>query len=106
MTKMIRSQVVLAVAVSLASAVCLAQSGGEAIYKQKCQMCHGPAGIPSAGQARMGTKPVSDPAIKKLTLAEVIKTVKSGSATGKMKAVTSLNDEQIKDVATYFKSLK
>ena len=33
MTKMIRSQLVLAVVVSLASAVCFAQSGGEATYK-------------------------------------------------------------------------
>jgi len=68
MTKTIRYQVVLAVVVSLASAVGFAQSPGEATYKAKCATCHGAAGTPSAGMAKaMGIKPASDPEIKKLT---------------------------------------
>ena len=68
MTKMIRSGMVLAVAISVASAVCFAQSGGEATYKAKCQSCHGTSGTPSPGMAKMmGIKPASDPAIKALT---------------------------------------
>jgi mono/diheme cytochrome c family protein len=104
MTKMIRSQVVLAVVVSLASAVGFAQSGGEATYKTKCAMCHGAAGTPSAGMAKMGIKPVSDPAMKALTTAQIETTVKAGK--GKMHPVAGLTDAQIKDVSTYFKSLK
>ena|ERR1035441_7630235 len=105
MTKMIRSQVVLAVAVSLASAVCFAQSGGEATYKAKCQSCHGASGTPSPGMAKaMSIKPVSDPDIAKLSVVQISAAVKDGK--GKMKPVAGLTDAQIKDVATYYKGLK
>jgi mono/diheme cytochrome c family protein len=102
---MIRSQVVLAVAVSLASAVCFAQSGGEATYKAKCASCHGATGTPSAGMAKaMGIKAVSDPDIAKLSVVQISAAVKDGK--GKMKPVAGLTDAQIKDVATYYKGLK
>jgi mono/diheme cytochrome c family protein len=105
MTKTIRHQVVLAVVVSLASAVGFAQSPGEATYKAKCANCHGAAGTPSAGMAKaMGIKPASDPDIKKLTTDQMIAAVKSGK--GKMKPVAGLTDAQIKDSVAYFKSLK
>ncbi len=106
MTKMIRSQVVLAVAFSLASAVCLADPGGEATYKAKCQSCHGAAGIPNPGIAKMmGVKPVSDPAIKALTLDQAIASVKNGK--GKMSAFSSkLSDAEIKGAVEYYRGLK
>jgi mono/diheme cytochrome c family protein len=105
MAKMIRSQLVLAVVVSLAGAVCFAQSGGEATYKAKCQGCHGSAGVPTPGMAKMmGVKPVSDPEIQKLTVPEMIAAVKSGK--GKMKPIAGLTDAQIKDAVTYYKGLK
>jgi hypothetical protein len=63
MSKLLRSQIVLAAAVSLAGAMCFAQDGA-ATYKAKCAMCHGPTGTPSAGMAKaMGIKPVSDPSM-------------------------------------------
>jgi mono/diheme cytochrome c family protein len=105
MTKAIRSMLVLAAAVCLAGAVCLAQSGGQATYKAKCQTCHGPAGTPSAGMTKMmGVKPISDPAIKKLSVAEMSAAVKNGK--GKMKPVAGLTDAQVKDVVEYYKGLK
>ena len=105
MAKMIRSQLVLAVVVSLAGAVCFAQFGGEATYKAKCQGCHGSAGVPTPGMAKMmGVKPVSDPEIQKLTVPEMIAAVKSGK--GKMKPIAGLTDAQIKDAVTYYKGLK
>lgn len=105
MTKMIRSHVVLAAAFALASVVCFAQSGGEATYKAKCAMCHGATGTPSAGMAKaMGIKPASDPDIKKLSVADISAVIKSGK--GKMKPIAGLSDEQIKDVATFYKGLK
>ena len=68
MIRAFRSQLVLAVVVSLASAVGSAQSAGQATYKAKCQMCHGATGTPSPGMAKMmGMKPISDPDIQKLT---------------------------------------
>jgi mono/diheme cytochrome c family protein len=105
MTKMIRSQLVLAVVVSLAGAVGFAQSAGEATYKAKCQSCHGATGTPSPAMAKMmGVKPVSDPDVKKLTEAQMIAVVKTGK--GKMKPVAGLTDAQVKDSVTYFRSLK
>ena len=105
MTKMTRSLLVLAVATCLASAVGFAQSGGEATYKAKCQSCHGSNGTPNPGIAKMmGVKPVSDPDIKKLTVDQMIASVKNGK--GKMKPIAGLTDAQIKDAVTYYRGLK
>ena len=104
MTMMIRSQFALAAAVLLAGSMCSAEDGA-AIYKSKCAMCHGPTGTPSAGMAKMlGIKPVSDPAMKALTVAQVEATAKNGH--GKMKPVAGLSDAQVSAVAAYFKTLK
>jgi cytochrome c553 len=97
MMKSFKSQVVLAVVISMASAVGFAQ---EADYKAKCSTCHGAAGTPSAGMAKMmGIKASSDPAIQALTAA-----IKDGK--GKMKPIAGLTDAQIKAVAAYYKGLK
>ena len=104
MTKMIRSQVVLAVAVSLASAVCFAQSGGEATYKSKCLGCHGAAGLAetSVGKA-LKVKPVTDATVSKMPEADMIGAVKNGM--GKMQAYKDkLTDAEIKDAVSYFRT--
>ncbi len=104
MNKLIRSQIVLAATVLLAGVFCFEQDGA-ATYKAKCAMCHGPTGTPSAGMGKaMGIKPVSDPSIQALTVAQIEAAVKSGK--GKMKPVAGLTDAQVKDVAAYFKTLK
>jgi cytochrome c6 len=104
MTRVIRSLVVLSLAVSLVSAVCLAQSTGQATYKAKCQMCHGATGTPSPGMAKMmSIKPASDPAIKALTADQMFTAVKNGK--GKMKPVTGLTDAQIKDAVDFYRGL-
>ena len=105
MTMMTRSQVALAAVILAASAVCFAQSGGEATYKAKCQSCHGTAGTPNPGIAKaMGVKAVSDPEIKKLTVDQMVTAVKNGK--GKMKPITGLTDAQIKDAVVYYRGLK
>jgi mono/diheme cytochrome c family protein len=104
MTKMMRSLLVLTAAASLAGTIAFADSG-EATYKAKCSTCHGSAGTPSPGIAKMmGVKPASDPSVKGLSVAEMTAVVKNGK--GKMKPVAGLTDPQIKDVVTYFRSLK
>jgi len=104
-TRTFRSQVTLAVIVSIASAVGFAQSGGEATYKAKCAACHGAAGTPSAGMAKMmGIKAATDPEIKKLSVAEMTAAVKDGK--GKMKPIAGLTDAQIKDVVEFYRGLK
>ncbi len=102
MKKTMRSQVVLALVVSMAGAVGYAESGA-AIYKASCQSCHGSTGTPSPGIAKMmGVKPASE---YKGAEKDQIDAVKNGK--GKMKAFASkLSDAQIKDAVTYFRSLK
>ncbi len=105
MGKTIRFAVVLAATTLMVGAMSFAQSG-EAVYKAHCQGCHGAAGVPSAGMAKMmGIKSVKDPAMKKLSEAQMIAATKDGK--GKMPAFKGkLSDAQIKDAVTYFRSLK
>ena len=104
MSKRFRSHVTLAALVVFAGVLSFAQDGA-ATYKTKCAMCHGATGTPSAGMAKaMGILPVSDPAIKALTVDQVAATVKNGK--GKMKPVAGLSDSDVKSVSAYFKSLK
>jgi cytochrome c6 len=106
MTGTIRSKVALAVLFSLAGAVSFAQSSGEAIYKSKCQMCHGASGAADTPTAKMlKVKPVSDPDIKKLTAEQMFDSVKNGK--GKMQPFKDkLTDDQIKDSVGYYRGLK
>jgi mono/diheme cytochrome c family protein len=97
----------LVIAVTLAATAlpaCFAQSGGAAIYKAKCQMCHGASGMADspAGKA-MKVKPITDPEVKKLSEAQMIAATKNGM--GKMKAFKdSLSDAQIKDAVGHFRT--
>jgi mono/diheme cytochrome c family protein len=105
MSKMIRFQFAMAAVFLLASAMCFAVSDGEATYKAKCQICHGTTGIPNSGMVKgMGVKPVSDPAIKKLTAEQMFVAVKNGK--GKMKPAAGLTDAQIKAVVAFYKGLE
>lgn len=104
MTKTIRSQVVLALAFAMAGAVCFAQSG-EATFKARCQSCHGSAGVPNPGIAKLlGVKSVTDPAVKKLTVEQMMAVVKNGK--NKMKPIKGLSDAEIKSAVLYYRSLK
>ncbi len=104
MSKTIRSLVALAAAVSMAGAVGFAQSSGGAIYKVKCQSCHGTAGIPSAGIAKLwGVKPITE-TVKKMSEAQMIAATQDGK--GKMPAFKGkLTEAQIKDSVDYYRSL-
>src|ERR1700752_2581345 len=103
MTKTIRTHFVLALMVAVAGTVGFAQSGGEAVYKANCQSCHGSAGTPSPGIAKMmGVKAASE---YKDSAKEQEDAVKNGK--GKMKAFAGkLTDDQIKDVVAYFRTRK
>jgi len=100
----IRFQVIMALAISLGAATGFAQADGAAIFKDKCSMCHGPAGIPNPAMAKaLGVPNVTDPAVKAMTIVQIETQIKNGK--GNMKPITGLTDEQLKAVATYFKSL-
>jgi len=101
MTRTIRFRAMLAVMICIAGTMAFAQS--DATFKAKCAMCHGPAGVPSAGMAKaMGVPAAADPAVKSLTVAEMTAVVKNGK--GKMKPVAGLTDAQIAEAVATFRS--
>lgn len=101
----IRVGIVFAAAILFAGSVSFAQSGGAAVYKAKCQSCHGAQGTPNPGIAKaMGVKAASDPAVKSQTLAEMIGITTNGKA--KMPAFKGkLTDAEIKASVEYYRSL-
>ena len=105
MIKTMRSTAVLAALMAMTCTMSFAQSSGEATYKAKCQSCHGATGTPNPSIGKLlGVRPVSDAAMKALTLDQIEAAVKNGK--GKMKPIAGLTDAQVKDVSTYFKTLK
>jgi mono/diheme cytochrome c family protein len=94
----------MAVGAALTIAVGLAQSSGEAVYKEKCLNCHGPNGLANSGIGKiMKVKPITDPDVKKLSAAEMIDLTRSGI--GKMQPYKGeLPDGEIKAAVSYFRS--
>ena len=93
-----------AMVILLAGSVSFAQSSGEALYKSKCQMCHGEKGLADSGAGKaMKVKPATDPDVKKMSESEMVDAVRNGM--GKMQAYKDkLTDAQIKDAVTYFRT--
>lgn len=86
-----------------AGALCYAESG-EAIYRAQCQSCHGTAGVPNPGIAKLvGVKPVTDPQVKDASEPEMVRDTQEG--VGKMRPFQGrLSDPQIQAAVTYFRS--
>jgi cytochrome c6 len=101
MTRTIR--LVSALAILMCGAMSFAQSG-EAIYKAKCQSCHGAQGVPNPGIAKMmGVRPATDPEVKAHSVADMIAITTNGK--GKMPAFKGkLTDAEIRASVDYFRS--
>lgn len=104
MFKTIRLLSMLAMAAFLVGAVGFAQSSGKAIYQAKCLECHGTTGLANSGVGKlMKVKPVTNPEVKGMPLAEMIREVREGA--GKMQAYKgSLSEAQIKAAVEYFRT--
>jgi len=77
----------------------------EALYKAKCQACHGADGKSSAAGQKLGAHDFHSPEVAKESDADLIKTTKEGK--GKMpKFDGKLTDDQIKGLIKYIRSLK
>ena len=77
----------------------------EALYKAKCQACHGADGKGSAAGQKLGVHDFHSPEVAKESDADLIKTTKEGK--GKMpKFDGKLTDDQIKALIKYIRSLK
>jgi cytochrome c6 len=84
--------------------VAFGQGPGAEVYKAKCQMCHGAAGMADSGPGKvMKVKPATDPALKKMSEEQMVDAVRNGM--GKMQAYKDkLTDAQIKDSVAYFRT--
>jgi cytochrome c6 len=104
MSKSIRFLFALALATSLTGSLSFAQSG-EAVYKAKCQSCHGAAGVPNPGIAKMmGVKPITAAGVKSTSEADMIKATADGK--GKMQPFKGkISEAEIKASVEYFRSL-
>src|ERR1700746_3527105 len=83
-----------------------AQDDAAALYKSKCQVCHGAdgKGDTPAGQ-KLGAKDSHSPEVAKMSDAELIEAVKKGK--NKMQGYEGkLTDDQIKSLVKYIRSLK
>ena len=77
----------------------------EALYKSKCQMCHGADGKGTPAGQKMGVRDFHSPEVAKESDAELFKITKEGK--GKMpKQEGKLTDEQIKQLIAYIRKLK
>jgi cytochrome c6 len=84
--------------------VASADNPGEATYKSKCQMCHGPdgKGETPTGKA-MKVKDFSSEEIQKMSDADLSAAITNGK--GKMPSYKSLPPDQVKDLVAYVRSL-
>lgn len=83
-----------------------AQNDTAALYKSKCQVCHGAdgKGDTPAGQ-KLGVRDFHSPEVARMPDAELIDAVKKGK--GKMQGYEGkLTDDQIKALVKYIHSLK
>ena len=97
---------ILAVAIAVAGMTApLLADDAAALYKSKCQACHGADGKPSAAGEKMGAKDFHAPDVAKMSDADLVKVTKEGK--GKMpKYDGKLTDDQIKQLIKYIRSLK
>jgi cytochrome c6 len=77
----------------------------EAVYKSKCQVCHGADGKGSPAGQKLGVKDFHSPEVQKQSDTELIEITKQGK--GKMPGYDKkLTDDQIKQLIKYIRSLK
>ena len=95
----------MALGMLLAAAIPAAADDAAALYKSKCQVCHGADGKGTAAGQKMGAKDFQSPEVAKQSDADLAKITKEGK--GKMpKYDGKLTDDQIKGLIKYIRSLK
>jgi len=102
--KVVMTIAIAAIVVLGMSAPAVAEDAA-ALYKAKCQVCHGADGKPSAAGEKMGAKDFHAPDVVKMSDADLIKITKEGK--GKMPAYNGkLTDDQITELIKHVRSLK
>lgn len=103
MRRMVSSCGILAGMLVCASLL-LAQNPGETVYKSKCMHCHGVTGLADTSMGKtLKVKPITDPAVKKMSLKEMVDAVRNGM--GKMQPYKgSLSEMEIKESTEFFRA--
>lgn len=96
----------MALGMLLAAAIpAAAADDAAALYKSKCQVCHGADGKGTAAGQKMGVRDFHAPEVAKQSDADLIKITNEGK--GKMpKFAGKLTDDQVKELVKYIRSLK
>jgi cytochrome c6 len=96
----------MALGILLAAAIpAAAADDAAALYKSKCQMCHGADGKGTPAGQKMGARDFHSPEVAKESDADLTKITKEGK--GKMpKFEGKLTDDQIKELVKYIRSMK
>ena len=97
--------VTIALLLMMAPQRLLSQSAGEAVYKTKCQVCHGPDGSGDTVMGKkLGAKDLKSAEVQKQTDAEITNVIKNGKE--KMKGFEGkLSDDEIKSLVAYVRDL-
>ena len=83
----------------------VAQDSTEALYKSKCQICHGPDATGSPVGKKLGVKDFQSPEVQKQTEPELLAIAKKGQ--GKMPAYDAkISSNQLTDLIKYMRGLK
>src|SRR5215472_6159527 len=99
MKKLLTVLAVLGFMVVAGSALAVADDA-EALYKSKCQVCHGPDGKGSVAGQKIGVKDFHSPEVQKMSDDELFNSTKQGK--GKMPPYDNkLTDDQIKQLIKY-----
>jgi mono/diheme cytochrome c family protein len=102
---LIRAAVITAL-LAMGAVGAYAQGDAAALYKSKCQACHGPDGKgDTAAGKKLGTRSFSSPEVTKTSDQELFEITKKGKE--KMPAYDKkLTDDQLKSLIKYIRTLK
>ena len=104
MKKLLNALIVFGLVLAVRPAMALADDAA-ALYKSKCQACHGADGKGSAAGQKIGVRDFSSPEVQKMTDDDLFDVTKKGK--GKMPAYDKkLTDDQIKELIKHIRSLK
>jgi mono/diheme cytochrome c family protein len=106
MTKKLRSLMMLATVICMTGVAQFSQAAsataGQAVYKAKCQMCHGADGSGNLPKAKVN--PLGGATVQAMSDADLKKVVTDG--TGTMKPVAGVAGADLDNVVAFIHSLK